>query len=186
MNYPVIDPVGTGINLKTLITDNGYTIAGIGRKLGIADMSTLYKWLRGDTLPGNSWEYLTVGELLCLMEGADNVYKCGAIKPLFEGILERYDSVAEVFIFGRAPLFEGIRNTPYLVIDKCMKEVRKQDGVFLWISTNHKGIECRTQITKLLLDTYDKVFGRIIRNHGICDNREDVLMKLAVLSTRNI
>ena len=52
MNYPVIDPVGTGINLKTMITDNGYTIAGIGRKLGIADMSTLYKWLRGDTLPG--------------------------------------------------------------------------------------------------------------------------------------
>ena len=52
MNYPVIDPVGTGINLKTLITDNGYTIAGIGRTLGIADMSTLYKWLRGDTLPG--------------------------------------------------------------------------------------------------------------------------------------
>ena len=52
MNYPVIDPVGTGINLKTLITDSGYTIAGIGRRLGIADMSTLYKWLRGDTLPG--------------------------------------------------------------------------------------------------------------------------------------
>ena len=52
MNYPVIDPVGTGINLKTLITDSGYTIAGIGRKLGIADMSTLYKWRRGDTLPG--------------------------------------------------------------------------------------------------------------------------------------
>ena len=52
MNYPVIDPVGTGINLKTLITDSGYTIAGIGRKLGIADMSTLNKWLRGDTLPG--------------------------------------------------------------------------------------------------------------------------------------
>ena len=52
MNYPVIDPVGTGNNLKTLITDSGYTIAGIGRRLGIADMSTLYKWLRGDTLPG--------------------------------------------------------------------------------------------------------------------------------------
>ena len=52
MNYPVIDPVGTGINLKTMISDSGYTIAGIGRKLGIADMSTLYKWLRGATLPG--------------------------------------------------------------------------------------------------------------------------------------
>ncbi|MBR4494701.1 MAG: hypothetical protein IKP14_08300 [Clostridiales bacterium] len=151
-----------------------------------ADMSAAMAKLTGDTLPGNSWEYLTVGELLSLMEGADNVYKCGAVKPLFEGILERYDSVAEVFIFGRAPLFEGTRNTPYLVIDKCMKEVRKQDGVFLWISTNYKGIEDRRQITKLLLDTYDKVFGRIIRKHGICDNREDVLMKLAVLSTCNI
>ena len=34
MDYPVIDPVGTG------------------RMLGIADMSTMYKWLRGDALPG--------------------------------------------------------------------------------------------------------------------------------------
>ena len=52
MDYPVIDPVGTGNNLKTLITNSGYTVAGIGRKLGIADMSTMYKWLRGDALPG--------------------------------------------------------------------------------------------------------------------------------------
>ena len=28
------------------------TIAGVGRMLGIADMSTMYKWLRGDALPG--------------------------------------------------------------------------------------------------------------------------------------
>ena len=36
MNYPVIDPVGTGINLKTLITDNGYTIAGIDNMLALS------------------------------------------------------------------------------------------------------------------------------------------------------
>ena len=41
MDYPVIDPVGTGTNIKLL-----------GRMLGIADMSTMYKWLRGDALPG--------------------------------------------------------------------------------------------------------------------------------------
>ena len=52
MDYPVIDPVGTGTNLKTLIINSGYSIAGIGRALGIADMSTMYKWLRGDALPG--------------------------------------------------------------------------------------------------------------------------------------
>ena len=27
-------------------------MAGVGRMLGIADMSTMYKWLRGDALPG--------------------------------------------------------------------------------------------------------------------------------------
>ena len=52
MDYPVIDPVGTGSNIKMLIRDSGNTIAGVGRMLGIADMSTMYKWLRGDALPG--------------------------------------------------------------------------------------------------------------------------------------
>ena len=52
MDYPVIDPVGTGMNIKTLIVNSGNTVAGVGRMLGIADMSTMYKWLRGDALPG--------------------------------------------------------------------------------------------------------------------------------------
>ena len=52
MDYPVIDPVGTGMNIKTLIANSGNTVANVGRMLGIADMSTMYKWLRGDALPG--------------------------------------------------------------------------------------------------------------------------------------
>ena len=52
MDYPVIDPVATGSNIRTLIKASGNTIAGVGRMLGIADMSTVYKWLRGDALPG--------------------------------------------------------------------------------------------------------------------------------------
>ena len=52
MNYPVIDPIGTGSNIRLLIKNSGNTIAGVGRMLGIADMSTMYKWLRGDALPG--------------------------------------------------------------------------------------------------------------------------------------
>ena len=52
MDYPVIDPVGTGMNIRTLIVNSGNTIASVGRMLGIADMSTMYKWLRGDALPG--------------------------------------------------------------------------------------------------------------------------------------
>ena len=52
MDYPVIDPVGTGSNIKALIINSGNTVAGVGRKLGIADISTIYKWLRGDALPG--------------------------------------------------------------------------------------------------------------------------------------
>ena len=52
MNYPVIDPVKTGKNIKLLIKNSGNSIANIGKILGIADMSTVYKWLRGDALPG--------------------------------------------------------------------------------------------------------------------------------------
>ena len=52
MNYPVIDPVGTGANIRNLIRNSGNTIASVGRMLGIADNSTMYKWLRGDALPG--------------------------------------------------------------------------------------------------------------------------------------
>ena len=52
MDYPVIDPVRTGTNIKMLIRKSGNTVAGVGRMLGIADRSTLYKWMRGDALPG--------------------------------------------------------------------------------------------------------------------------------------
>ena len=52
MDYPVIDPVGTGSNIRNLIRNSGNSIADVGRMLGIADMSTMYKWLRGDSLPG--------------------------------------------------------------------------------------------------------------------------------------
>ena len=51
MNYPVIDPVATGSNIKKFIRNSGNTIAGVARLLGLADKSTLYKWIRGDTLP---------------------------------------------------------------------------------------------------------------------------------------
>ena len=52
MDYPVIDPVGTGMNIRALIANSGNTVANVRRMLGIADMSTMYKWLRGDALPG--------------------------------------------------------------------------------------------------------------------------------------
>ena len=52
MDYPVIDPVGTGSNIRNLIRNSGNSVADVGRTLGIADMSTMYKWLRGDALPG--------------------------------------------------------------------------------------------------------------------------------------
>ena len=146
------------------------------------DMCAAMAKLTGDTLPAASWEYLTVGELLSFLEGTDTVYKCGAIKPLFEGIVEKFDSVAEVYIFGRAPLFEGTRKNPYLVIKKCLQDVKELDSVYLWISTNHKGIESRRQIPKILLKTYDKVFGNLMRNHGLIDKREDVIMKLQLIS----
>lgn len=51
MNYPVIDPVGTGTNIKALIKGSGNTVAGTARALGLAEKSTIYKWIRGDAMP---------------------------------------------------------------------------------------------------------------------------------------
>ncbi len=52
MDYPVIDPAATGRNIRMLIDSSGNTVAGVADMLGIADRSTMYKWLRGDALPG--------------------------------------------------------------------------------------------------------------------------------------
>lgn len=52
MDYPVIDPVGTGINIKNLIKGSGKTVTEVCRMLTLSDKSTMYKWFRGETLPG--------------------------------------------------------------------------------------------------------------------------------------
>lgn len=52
MDYPVIDPVGTGINIKNLIKGSGKTVTEMCRILMLSDKSTMYKWFRGETLPG--------------------------------------------------------------------------------------------------------------------------------------
>lgn len=52
MDFPVIDPVKTGSNIKNMIRNSGNTVAGIAGMLGLSDRSTMYKWLRGDALPG--------------------------------------------------------------------------------------------------------------------------------------
>ena len=52
MDYPVIDLVRTGANIRRIIKESGRTVADTGHMLGIADKSTLYKWCRGDALPG--------------------------------------------------------------------------------------------------------------------------------------
>lgn len=52
MDYPVIDLKKTGANIKNLISKSGNSAAGIAGFLGIADKGTVYKWYRGDALPG--------------------------------------------------------------------------------------------------------------------------------------
>ena len=62
MDYPVIDPAGTGANIRDLIRNNGKTVTETAGFLGLAEKSTMYKWIRGDALPGidnllvSSWE----------------------------------------------------------------------------------------------------------------------------------
>lgn len=47
-----IDPAAIGTNIKVLIRKSENTVANIGRKPGVADTSTMYKWIKGDVLLG--------------------------------------------------------------------------------------------------------------------------------------
>ena len=51
MGLPVINPVMTGANIKKNMKKAGLSAEGLMDAMGIADKSTIYKWLRGDTLP---------------------------------------------------------------------------------------------------------------------------------------
>ena len=50
MNYPVIDVLGTGTNLRTMIDDRHITVATVARYLGTTT-SLVYRYIRGDVLP---------------------------------------------------------------------------------------------------------------------------------------
>ena len=52
MEFPVIDTAGTGANIKALVRKSGKTAAEVGHILMVSDKSVVYKWFRGDTLPG--------------------------------------------------------------------------------------------------------------------------------------
>ena len=51
MNFPVINLTETGINIKRIAKENGYSAEKIRDVLGISDRSNIYKWFRGEVLP---------------------------------------------------------------------------------------------------------------------------------------
>ena len=51
MNYPVINPVKTGCNIKRIAKEKGFSADNIREMLGISDRSNIYKWFRGEVLP---------------------------------------------------------------------------------------------------------------------------------------
>ena len=50
MNYPMIDVLGTGTNIRTMIDDRHMTVAAVAGYLG-ATTSLVYRYIRGEVLP---------------------------------------------------------------------------------------------------------------------------------------
>lgn len=48
---PTINLPLTGLRIKTLMSQKGYTVNDIREKLGLAVPQGIYKWLNGETLP---------------------------------------------------------------------------------------------------------------------------------------
>ena len=49
--FPVIDPEATGMKLKSLMKEKGFSVEAMRKEMGLANKSTLYKWFRGEALP---------------------------------------------------------------------------------------------------------------------------------------
>lgn len=50
MNYPMIDVLGTGTNIRTMIDDRHISVAAVAGYLGTTT-SLVYRYIRGDVLP---------------------------------------------------------------------------------------------------------------------------------------
>ena len=51
MPLPVIDPVGTGLNIKKLMKSKGLTVKDLTDMFFFSNETAVYKWLRGATIP---------------------------------------------------------------------------------------------------------------------------------------
>lgn len=50
-NYPVIDPVATGINIDGMRRAAGYSVAAMAEYFGFATTNAIYKWIHGTSMP---------------------------------------------------------------------------------------------------------------------------------------
>ena len=51
MDFPVIDPVATGHNIKTLREEKGLTVRTLQEFFGFEEPQAIYRWQYGKTLP---------------------------------------------------------------------------------------------------------------------------------------
>ena len=50
-NYPIIDMIGTGQNIRRLRMQRGYTVKQLQDVFGFATPQAIYKWQHGTTVP---------------------------------------------------------------------------------------------------------------------------------------
>ncbi|WP_294581542.1 helix-turn-helix domain-containing protein [uncultured Thomasclavelia sp.] len=69
---PSIDPIKTGLKIKTLMIQNGITARDIQEELSLGCVQSVYRWLNGKSLPSVDNLYalsyifnVTVDELIC-------------------------------------------------------------------------------------------------------------------------
>ena len=48
---PIIDMKATGVNIKTMIKQNGFKIADVQARCGFNTPQAIFKWQRGETMP---------------------------------------------------------------------------------------------------------------------------------------
>ncbi len=49
--FPILDPKATGVNLRRIMDEQGFSVKQIQQYLGISSVQSVYHWLNGITMP---------------------------------------------------------------------------------------------------------------------------------------
>lgn len=99
--FPTIDKRKTGIHMRRLMDERGFTVKDIQKYLGLGSVQSIYHWLNGISMPTIDNLYalselfqIPVDDMLC---GNRRLMPIGVYKTRYNRLLAYYDRINEMW-----------------------------------------------------------------------------------------